>query len=74
MRTTLTALLILAGIAAGAQAMPAPPGYSPAAYGHDAASQRLAQQYAANNATAAQARVALRGARIEYGRPQRQMR
>jgi hypothetical protein len=73
MRTTLTVLLILAGIA-GAQAQQVPPGYSPAAYGHDAASQRLALQYAANNAMAAQARAALRTARIEYGRPQRQMR
>ena len=68
MRHALTALMILAGTA-GAQAR-----YNPAGLGHDVASQRLAQQDAANHAMAAQARADLRGARFGYGRPQRQAR
>ncbi len=71
MRSTLTALMILAGIGA-AQASQAQ--YNPAGLGHDAASQRLALQYAANNAMAAEARAMMRAARTAYGRPQRQMR
>ena len=69
-RTALTAVILLAGLA-GASAQQAP---GMAEYGHGAASQRLALQHAANNAMAAQARDMVRAARVEYGRPQRQMR
>ncbi len=69
-RIALTALILLAAIG-GAQAQPAS---RTADYGHDAASQRLALHYDATHAMAAQAREGMRATRVEFGRPQRQMR